>query len=980
MPLNIYEMNLKGILIRVSFMILISSFHYLSIKAEIHQPQLLIPYVRSAPIIDGKLNDDAWQRSVALSEFIVWTLDDYNHDSVTVFMCYDDKNLYIAFRCSDSSAQEMKNSISSKGPRDSYLWGKNFLKVLIDYKDISTRLMADPNGTMTDYRNDDISWNGNWQFAASVNKENWTGEFSIPFSDLGINATTPNEKFSIDLSKSSPIGESANWQGMCVLSGPANIKCEYGRWPEPVPGKNSLSFNVSNLAEQDLNIECELELIPINEKPEFINQTGQGPSSEFQIKLSSEPLHYITNYIIPSGGRLNEALSYSLPKEGSYYASVLVKLNDGTIIRRSRDFFFTIEPNRSKLQRLNEKIGESIASISRLSNPAVVKFRNENYKISTRLKQISNFADTAWSSGGWSELTTQVDYVDHEISRHLHKLQWLALHNWKLESDFGVTLVNSITKIRQDALVPRPICDQIDLSLARNEYESFQLVVLPFGNDINKFAIDVSDLRNKNGNTISKSNVEVSMINYNKIDWQPEYVIKYKGWYPDPLIPYKPGATISGDDVCRPYWITVYAPSGTSPGDYSGTITISAAGMKKITAIVKCRVWDFDLPLVSHLKTHSWDKISYLSEFYNLKEYPIEWYMRFCALLLKNRLNPGFAGINYVNQLPDKNGRYDFSDVEKVLEFCMDRGLSRFSILQLKKGVLKPEEIETVYKFVAAYAKFLRQKGWLDKALVELWDEPTDLEWPDVKARAEKLKLIDPGLRLQLFAEGGPYDFWDKKTDKYGLNKLIDIWSPYRIVESPEMQSRGVEIWSYFCTLSRENSPNFYIDCPPVYQRTIAWYCWMYGLDGFEHWGTNYFWRNVKAGKPMDQKWPDKPWDYRSYNYYDGEGQLIYPGMDGMIYSSIRLENFRDGMEDYEYLFRLKELLSKYKNDSSNTQLDEYRHLLNPEYYLLYKYQHEIKSTLENTLRYPEEPERILYTREKIALAIENLQKNLQEK
>jgi hypothetical protein len=116
---------------------------------------------------------------------------------------------------------------------------------------------------------------------------------------------------------------------------------------------------------------------------------------------------------------------------------------------------------------------------------------------------------------------------------------------------------------------------------------------------------------------------------------------------------------------------------------------------------------------------------------------------------------------------------------------------------------------------------------------------------PYIKERAERLKKIDPDLRLQLFAEGGSYDFWDKSTDKYGLNSLVNIWAPVNIIESPETQAKGGEIWTYFCTLARESAPNFYIDCPAIYQRSIAWYCWMYGVDGFEHWSSNYFWRNT---------------------------------------------------------------------------------------------------------------------------------------
>jgi hypothetical protein len=311
--------------------------------------------------------------------------------------------------------------------------------------------------------------------------------------------------------------------------------------------------------------------------------------------------------------------------------------------------------------------------------------------------------------------------------------------------------------------------------------------------------------------------------------------------------------------------------------------------------------------------------------------------------------------------------------VEKVLKYCIDRGLERFSIVQMKKGLYTPEEAEEVYRFVEAYAKFLKEKGWLDKALVELWDEPTDLEYPYIKERAERLKNIEPDLRLQLFAEGGPYDFFDRNTDQYGLNDLVDIWAPINIIESPETQAKGGEIWTYFCTLARESAPNFFIDCPAIYQRSIAWYCWMYGVDGFEHWSSNYYWRNVHKGKPMDQKWPNVPWDSRTYYYFNGEGQLVYPGPDGATYSSVRLENFRDGMDDYEYLYRLKELLSKYEGNITEPELNAYRQLLYPEDYLLYKFPRKIKVTLENTLRYPEQPERILDTREEIALAIEKL-------
>jgi len=970
-------MKTKIVLTRLAFSMLISVLVPSTIRAEIHQPQLQIPLVKTPPVIDGKLTDASWQKSVELSDFIIWSLDRYVKDAVTVFLCYDEKNLYIAFRSTDPAAGDLSKTVSPKGPRDTFLWGRNYVLVGIGNTDVSLQLMADPKETMTDWKNNDINWNGNWQYGASINQADWTAEFSIPHSEFELNGLSANEKLTISLSRSFPNGESSDWKGVCSLSGQTTNRCQYGRWPDPVPGNNLLAFNAHNFGKENLTLICELELIPINDKPEFIKQAGQGPSSDLQLRLGTEPLYFKTNYTIPAGGTINEKVPFELPVEGSYYTSATIKSKDGTIIRRGVDYWFTIEPNHKKLRILKERLGESMATMTRLSNPTVNNLRAEAERILSAIQHLENYADTAWKSGKWNDLTVQVDKTDRDVARHIHEVRWTAFHNWNGEDDFGIALTHSILKLRKDALFPLPISDHVDLSLARNEYESFQLAILPFGKDMDQLTLEVSDLTSKNGGIIQKSNIEVSLVDYNKIDWQPEYVTTYKGWHPDPLIPFKAGITIGGDEVCRPVWITVYAPPGTKSGDYGGTISIRTAGIKKVTASVKCRVWDFDLPVVSHLKTHSWDEISYLSDFYNLKEYPVEWYQRFCGLLLKNRFNPGSAGSNYVSDLPDKSGVYDFSKVEGVLSFCIERGLTRFSIMQMKKGLYTPEEAEQAYKFAEAYAKFLRKKGWLDKALIELWDEPTDLEWPYIKERAEKLNQIDPGLRLQLFAEGGPYNFWDKDTDKYGLNKLIDIWAPVNIVESPETQANGGEIWAYFCTLARESAPNFFIDCPAIYQRSIAWYCWMYGLDGFEHWSSNYFWRNVHAGKPMDQKWPNVPWDSRTYHYFNGEGQLVYPGPDGIPYSSIRLENFRDGMEDYEYLFRLRELLSRFGNDTTNIELNEYRQLLNPEDYLLYKYPRKIKSTLENTLRYPDQPERILDTRKKIAIAIEQLQKGM---
>ncbi|MBS0000100.1 MAG: DUF4091 domain-containing protein, partial [Cyclobacteriaceae bacterium] len=734
---------------------------------------------------------------------------------------------------------------------------------------------------------------------------------------------------------------------------------------------NIFNFEVINSGKENMEVMCEIELIPFKGKPQFINQTGQGASSDMELLLRGEPLRFNYRIPVPPGNHQKE-LSFNLPAEGSYYATSTCRDEAGEVLLRNRGFWFVLEPNSEKIDHIRLKLGETTAAFAGKHTEITENLKREAEVLSEDLEILKENLDQAWQNKKWNGLSEQIDDLENKVDQYMHKVHWSSLMDYQEKSAFGLTAAPAVLKLRRDQAFPGMLNNHINLSAARNEYESFQLVVLPFGQEIN-VTVKVNDLVSSGGSRISGDHINISSVGYNYIDWQAAYVAD-KGWHPDPLIPVKGPFSIPGSLRCQPFWITVFVPRDTPAGIYSGEANVTSSDGNSQTLYIQFRVWDFGLPVESHLKTHSWDNLEYMAGFYNLEEYPIEWYLRFCDLLLKNRMNPGSAGTNYISLTPDASGKYDFSQVEKILDFCMERGLSRFSIIQMKKGPYEPEEAEKVYDFISAYAEFLRDKGWMDKALIELWDEPTSLEWKGVKSRAERIREIDAGLRLQLFAEGGPYSFWEDQSKQYGLNGLIDIWAPWRIIESPETQAAGGEIWTYFCTLARGIAPNFYIDRPAIYQRAIAWYCWMYGVDGFEHWSTNYFWRNVKEGKPMSEKWPNTGWDSRTYHHYNGEGQLIYPGPDGWPLPSIRLEIFRDSMEDYEYLFILDELLKKTDQVIDKIELNSMSQLLKVENYMLKKYPPEVRETLENTIMFPDQPEKILEVREKIAGAIEKLQ------
>jgi hypothetical protein len=117
---------MKARLLLIRNYITISVFVLVSLQAkpQINKPHLQVPLLKSAPVIDGKLSDPLWQQASELSEFVNWSLDTYIKDPVSVFICYDEKNLYVAFRNSDPKAVELNKTVSPKGPRDTFSLGK----------------------------------------------------------------------------------------------------------------------------------------------------------------------------------------------------------------------------------------------------------------------------------------------------------------------------------------------------------------------------------------------------------------------------------------------------------------------------------------------------------------------------------------------------------------------------------------------------------------------------------------------------------------------------------------------------------------------------------------------------------------------------------------------------------------------------------------------------------------------------------------
>ena len=78
--------------------------------------------------------------------------------------------------------------------------------------------------------------------------------------------------------------------------------------------------------------------------------------------------------------------------------------------------------------------------------------------------------------------------------------------------------------------------------------------------------------------------------------------------------------------------------------------------------------------------------------------------------------------------------------------------------------------------------------------------------------------------------------------------------------------------------------------------------------------GFLYYQISVWKGNKCIEKGPFTDWNPANDLQYNGDGSWVCVGPDGIPLPTIRLENFRDGLEDYAYAKLLEEKLKEVKD------------------------------------------------------------------
>lgn len=491
------------------------------------------------------------------------------------------------------------------------------------------------------------------------------------------------------------------------------------------------------------------------------------------------------------------------------------------------------------------------------------------------------------------------------------------------------------------------------LSAAGNEYEGAQiLVVAGPEHDVENVTVQLSDLQDDKGNILPASLASWGWIKSIETV-KPDISVEFVGKIPDAIIDGEQSFDVSAKDF-TPLFFRFYVPNGTSTGLYKGSITLSCGGFEEIIP-VELQVYSFNLPGKGSLRV----SFSFFEDFYR------DWYggqaltdeqkRSIYEFLLKYRIPPA----NIYTNLP----------VYPELRFLEElKGRTNFFTLQGWGKILNPQEAGAK---VAEYQKTLeaiKKIGMEDCVYFYGVDELSDhlgKSLPLAQQAHEYLSKDIPSLRTMQTSFPVPE-----------IRQLFNVWIPLMnfYVEAndlkflEEIRAKSRELWWYAADLPVHPLPNFYLDYPVFDSRIVMTLTYKYKLDGILYWAVNREW---KTNLDIRERWPEADWKPYIYHALRGErkqrngmGNFIYPKRNGGIYASLRLENLRDGLEDYEYLKLLETLTDRLEKAKGATpEVAEARRLLAVP-----------NDVAVSVSQYNSDPSALMGFRKKVAALIERLQ------
>ncbi|MBO6262031.1 MAG: DUF4091 domain-containing protein [Bacilli bacterium] len=465
----------------------------------------------------------------------------------------------------------------------------------------------------------------------------------------------------------------------------------------------------------------------------------------------------------------------------------------------------------------------------------------------------------------------------------------------------------------------------INIVAAKGEYESQHIILTSKGARA-FYEIEYSELKSQNGDIFKKENIDIFHEKYLELTNNFDRTEMPTGRYPDALIPYDGIVKAKENYVeagCNQgLYFRFNVPLGQKEGTYTGSAKITVDGNSysiPITLVVENLV----VSEVNHAKS----------------QFLTRWFQSRGELDTTQEMHDKYSRFLYEYRLCGSDLILDNSHSKKEIDEYVDLAYDHMQnpkcstvSIPCRKAADVGFDGSSLRSYLTAFAKKSFETGYNMMKKLTFYNNYVDEPqfWgpgglPATQTMSTRYRGVIKSLADTLAADtsitaankdeviASLRDVPNVITSWYDLDYApwVDTWCPefnhYDAEYSRANYDSQKEKWWYGCIDPKAPYPTYHIEDTLLSARLEPWMKAEYDVVGSLYWATTVY-AEYDGSKYNDIE------DYYSgsasrFPRVNGDGWLLYPGakygIDGPL-PSLRIEAIRDGLEEYELLYALK--------------------------------------------------------------------------
>lgn len=413
-----------------------------------------------------------------------------------------------------------------------------------------------------------------------------------------------------------------------------------------------------------------------------------------------------------------------------------------------------------------------------------------------------------------------------------------------------------------------------------------------------------------------------------------EYLRTQPGLYPDLLEPLEPGREIPLlPGQLRSIWLMVMPRAGMPLGKQPVTLALYDEGGRRLAQeTLELTIINASLP-EQKLAFTQWFHCDCLAVYYGVPVFSerhweiLEQFLRTARRYGMNMvLTPVFTPpldtavgterptVQLVDVTVEAEGyRFGFEKLDRWVGLCLRLGFERFEIshfftqwgaahapkvMAQVNGEMRrifgweteaagPEYTTFLHAFLDALLPHLKALGIDQKCSFHISDEPSEDNLDNYLAAkqivAEQLK------GYPIMDALSSYAFYEQGAVEHPIPANNHI--------EPFLTHNVPHLWTYYCCGQSNGVSNRFMAMPSANNRIIGVQFYKYGIEGFLHWGYNFYFSQLSRHAVNPFLVTDG--DYMAPS---GDEFSVYPAPDGTAWESLRLVVFHEALQDQRAL------------------------------------------------------------------------------